>query len=97
MRMASQIEIECRVQYKRPSGEWFTLDEAGKAMLIVESDLIDLLARWVGWFEAKGYDVGFGISGVAYGLCQCCLQVASHAPDCLYAMSGALLDEATDG
>lgn len=43
--MANKIDIECRVQYKRPTGEWFTIDEANEAVLVLEGDIIDLLVR----------------------------------------------------
>ena len=97
-----KIDIECRVQYKRPNGEWFTIDEAEEAMLVLEGDLVNLLARWTGWFEARGFDLALRGSRMAIGLCQCCLQHINgqgwgHASDCQYVISKALLGEVNDG
>ena len=94
-------ELRTRVQYRR-GDEWVTIseDNFGKAAMIEKGKLEYLLARWVGWFEAKGFDLGLGVSGLALGLCQCCLRGVAeqgHAPDCQYAMSKALLGEAGDG
>ena len=88
----AQIKIECRVQYQR-GGEWFTIDEAGEAALILEGDIVDALARWVAWFEARRFDSG---------PCAVCLwrpAEQGHAPDCIYAVSKALLtsEEAPGG
>jgi len=92
--MMARANIERSVQYKRPTGEWFTIDEAGEAVLVLEGDIMDLLARWVGWFEASGLESGFHRRGIGYNLCACCLRHVAdqgHAPDCQYEMSKALL------
>ena len=94
--MNTEVGFECRVQCKRSDGEWFTIDEAGEAALVLEGDIVDLLARWVSWFEARGFTEG----GVIRGLCQCCLMDVSeqgHASDCQYGMSKALLGANREG
>jgi len=63
---------------------------------------VNLLARWTGWFEARGFDFGLRGYRMATGLCQCCLQHIGgqgqgYAPSCQYVMSKALLGEAEDG
>uniref|UniRef100_A0A6M3KQC3 Uncharacterized protein n=1 Tax=viral metagenome TaxID=1070528 RepID=A0A6M3KQC3_9ZZZZ len=63
----------------------------------MKGDAMELLARWTGWFEARGFDRGL-MTGADWsrGLCQCCLLYVpeqGHSFDCQYAMSKALLSE----
>ena len=87
--MPSNIEIECRVRYRR-GDRWFTIDEAGDAAIVIEGEVVNLLERWAGWFEARQFETA------ERGLCAVCLwEVAEqgHAPDCIYAMTRNALDE----
>jgi len=86
----AQIEVECRVQYRR-GDKWFTIDEAGEAALILEGEGIDMLERWAGWFEARHFGTA------ERGLCAVCLRDVleqGHSSDCIYAMTRNMLDAA---
>ena len=87
--MTSKIEIECRVQYRR-GGKWFTIDEAGEAAIVLEGEMINLLERWAGWFEARQFETA------ERGLCAVCLHDVSeqgHSSGCIYAMTRDAFNE----
>lgn len=86
--MVGKIELECRVQYLR-SGKWVTITEDEEVTLIVESEIVDLLERWAGWFEARQFQTA------ERGLCAVCLHDVSeqgHSSDCIFAMTTDALD-----
>ena len=97
----AEIRIQVRAQYLR-NNEWVTIDKnnAGETALVLEGDIVDLLARWAGWFEGRRLDIGLATSTKHHGLCACCLLEVNeqgHAPDCQYAMTKALLDDRKHG
>ena len=86
-----------RVQAQRVNGEWLTIEDAGEALVILEGDLVDLLARWAAWFEARGFDQNAGSILPGLRFCAACLQDTEdqgHAPDCVYGVTKKLLSEA---
>ena len=86
--MTAKINYKVRCQYLRGDDEWVTVSDVNETTLEVTGQVVDLLARWVAWFEGRQ------ISTAERGLCACCLLLAAeqgHAADCQYAMSKALL------
>jgi len=89
--MARNIEIECRVQYRRGK-RWFTIDRAGDAAIVLSGDAVALLERWQAWFEASQL-----AAKPAASLCPICLfsiTEQGHSPDCIYGMTRSLFDGA---
>ena len=88
--MTARIRYKVRGQYLRGADEWVAVSDVNQTTLEVTGQVVDLLVRWVAWFEGRK------MSTAERGLCACCLLLVSeqgHAADCQYAMSKAMLEE----